>query len=97
MAEWILWKVGVKRELSRRTVKTSMNPLDMWYENNKALAADLDAYASEIINRALKCPGIDRELIEKTKELYDAGNTGEKTQAITLLSFIEDWFIAIQN
>ena len=71
---------------------TSTNPLDERYANNKTSAAELDTYAARIIGQAINCQRIDKALVEKTKGLYDTGNDGEKSQAITLLSFIEDWF-----
>ena len=92
--EWILWKIGVKHELSRRIVKSSMNPMDLWYEEKKSIANDMNAYTSRICTEAIKNPEIDKQLIACSEKLYREGNTSEKTQVITLLSFIEDWFLS---
>lgn len=93
--EWCLWKIGIKHELSRKIVKSSMNPLDFWYENNTTISCNMDEYSLETIKKALNCPGLDKELLKNAEMLYREGNTSEKSQVLTLLSFIDDWFVCV--
>lgn len=90
---WILYKVHIITELSRKTVKTSMNPIDMWYEENKNIRENMDACFYQSLEKLIFKEIIDDTFLKDIKMLYNNGTTGEKTQAITVVKAFEQLFI----
>ena len=91
---WLLYRVHVKKSLSRKTVKTSMNPLDFWFFNgDTAIKENLDTKFQEE-TALLKQKGIiDDKFVEDLAMLYNAGTATEKTQAITVTEALEQVFL----
>ncbi len=65
-------------------MKSGMNPLDYWLEENKALAQTFETYFEKNIKLVE-----DEELRNDCKWLFEKGNWGERIQVLTLLSAIK--------
>ena len=76
-----------KKGLSRET-KNHMNPIDYWYKNNQELKIFMDNYFNENIFRLDSF----QELKSDCKYLYNNGNGTEKTQVLTVLSVLKNYF-----
>lgn len=92
LLEWLLWKIGIKKEMSRRTVKSSMNPLDTWFAEKEDIRKQMDAYFESGVQALCAMPGVSEELIEDMSGLYHTGTVSEKTQVITVLAAIQELF-----
>src|SRR5690606_16212571 len=66
-------------------LKSGMNPLDYWLENNESLRNYLNAYFEEHIVGLNQYTTLQKDCLK----LYKAGNSGEKFQVLTLLSAIK--------
>jgi len=65
-------------------MKSGMNPLDYWLEENKVLAQTFVAYFEKNLELVE-----DEELRNDCKWLFEKGNWGERIQVLTLLSAIK--------
>lgn len=90
LCEWALWKVGLKKELSRKIVKSSMNPLDKWYAENDNIRTGMDLYFNDIVKKLNIMSDVSSTLIDDISDLYSKGTVTEKTQVITVLCEIEE-------
>lgn len=66
-------------------IKSGMNPLDYWLENNESLRDHLNAYFEEHIVGLNQHTTLQKDCLK----LYKEGNSGEKFQVLTLLSAIK--------
>lgn len=66
-------------------IKSGMNPLDYWLENNESLRNNLNAYFEEHIVGLNQYTTLQKDCLK----LYKVGNSGEKFQVLTLLSAIK--------
>lgn len=66
-------------------MKSGMNPMDYWLEQNESLRAYLDTYFDEHIASI----SWNTTLQNDCQKLYKEGNSGEKFQVLTLLSAIK--------
>lgn len=64
-----------------------MNPFDYWYNTNNELKNYMDEYYYKNIDLIET-----DELKNDIKEMYEKGNTSEKTQVLTLLSIVQNYF-----
>lgn len=78
----------VNRVFKGENESFKMNPFDYWYKNNKGLNEFLNTYYN--INKYYldKYPELKRDC----NTLFNEGNTGEKTQVITLLQDMKEYF-----
>lgn len=78
----ILSKILLLMGLEKQQINTKhhMNPLDYWYNTNNELRIYLDNYLHTNINI------LENELKKDCENLYNTGNTVEKTQVLTLIS-----------
>lgn len=91
---WILYKAHIKKTLSRKIVKTSMNPLDLWLsDENTAIRENLDTIFQETSNILTKKGIIDDKFFSDLQVLYNDGIATEKTQAITVVEALEQLFL----
>ena len=67
---------------------SNMNPVQFWYDNNSVLKNKMDTYFNENIVLMNKY----KELQVDMKELYKIGTAMEKTQVISVLSFMKKYF-----
>lgn len=66
-------------------IKSGMNPLDYWLENNESLRVCLNTYFDEHIVGLNQYTTLQKDCLK----LYKEGNSGEKFQVLTLLSAIK--------
>lgn len=79
----------IKNELNAKLNKNnSMNPMQYWYETNSTLRTKMDTYYKDNINLMDEYGEIQSDM----KELYESGTAMEKTQVISVLSFMKKYF-----
>ena len=80
-------KVGLKK----KSIETPfhMNPFDYWYATNSELKKYMDNYFGEYAYK------VDDEMLRKDViELYQKGNVVEKTQVLTLLAILKNYYFS---
>lgn len=92
LLNWILYKVHIKKSLNRKTVKTSMNPVDAWYEEKENIRREMDKCFETGLKLLLSKHLIDSNFKEDLKKLYNNGTAHEKAQAITVVKALEHLF-----
>lgn len=91
--DWLLCKVHIKKTLSRKIVKTSMNPLDLWFFGERLeIKETLDTRFQTGITELSKSRLINDEFADDLINLYNSGIVTEKTQAITVIEALEQLF-----
>ena len=79
----------IKNELKAKLNKnSSMNPMQYWYETNSTLRTKMDTYYNDNINLMDEYEEVQNDM----KELYESGTAMEKTQVISVLSFMKKYF-----
>ncbi len=89
---WVFWKLHLAEEPDARLEKSSMNPWDYWYENNREVRRELDGFAKNAIEKEKIRDSFSGTLLDDIRLLYEEGTTIEKTQAITLLESLSQFF-----
>jgi len=83
--DFFIRKVGLKKN-SIETVN-HMNPFDYWYNTNEELKTFMDDYFSTWVQK-VKSTNLKKDM----KNMYQEGSVIEKTQVLTLLSVIKNYF-----
>lgn len=86
---WLLWKIGILKEIDKRLLDNHMNPYDKWFRENKRLRSSMDSFFDDSIEWINSNNVISKQLSEDMLELYKTGTVGEKTQVITVLAVLE--------
>ena len=76
----------LRNRFNRRN--NDMNPIQQWYDNNEELRNKMDMYFKDNIYLMSKYQDIKLDM----EELYNLGTATEKTQVITILSFMKKYF-----
>jgi len=82
-----LKKIGLKKDTMNSI--NHMNPFDYWYNTNSELSSYMDSYYNDIIVKIE-----DSSLRKDLKNMYENGNTIDKTQVLTFLSLLKNYFIS---
>lgn len=75
-------------KVTRRPEQGSMNPTDYWYENDANVRKYFEAMFGQRIGSRL----LSDRLRDDVKQLFIEGNFSEKTQALTVLSGLHQFF-----
>lgn len=76
----------LRNRFNRRN--NDMNPIQQWYDNNEELRNKMDMYFKDNIYLMSKYQDIKLDM----EELYNLGTAMEKSQVITILSFMKKYF-----
>ncbi len=68
-----------------------MNPFDYWYNTNSELKEYMDNYYSEIVDKIE-----DKTLKQDLVDMYEKGHAIEKTQVLTFLSLMKNYFFSVE-
>lgn len=78
----------LKSKLHISAEKSGMNPFDYWYDKDERIKKKFDEFFYAELNNS----NYSDDLIRDMKELYEKGNTIEKTQVITVLAATKLYF-----
>lgn len=76
------------QQFFQRPDPNSMNPLDYWYQNDGDIRNYLETMYEERISSGL----LPEELRSDMKILFVEGNFSEKSQVLTVLSALQNWY-----
>ncbi len=73
---------GYLQKVSHKPSRSSMNPMDYWYQNDM----DVRKYVETMYKERIADDSLPEDLRHDMKLLFTAGNFTEKTQVLTVLS-----------
>lgn len=86
------WKAQIKKALYQNGLagivegRNTMNPLNIWFSENKSIALDWDGFCSSCDKQILT-----KEQQDRSMNLYKNGNALEKAAVITLYAWIREF------
>lgn len=87
--KYLMKKVGLNK--NNMETPNHMNPFDYWYNTNQELKIYMDDYFNDYLFKIN-----NNDLYQDVSEMYEQGSTMEKTQVLTLLSIVKNYFYSTE-